>query len=60
MLDFILSHFELEEKEEKEIKEEVQRIGLNHFPDIFLLVCCYKNENLFDRYNIVEDYLMAI
>lgn len=57
MLDFILSYFELEEIEKKEIKEEVQKIGLKNFTDIFLLVCCYKNENMFDRYNIVENYL---
>lgn len=57
MLDYILSYFNLEQKERIEIKEEVKKIGLNHFQDIFLLVCSYKNENFYDRYNILENYL---
>lgn len=57
MLDYILSYFEMSEEEKSEIKEEVEKIGLNNFSDIFLLVCSYKNENLFDRYNILENYL---
>lgn len=59
MLDFILSYFDLEELEKIEIKEEVQKIGLNNFTDIFLLVCCYENENIYDRYNIIENYIKA-
>lgn len=60
MLDYILNCFDLEEEERIAIKEEVERIGLNHFQDIFLLVCSYKNENLFDKYNVIEKYLTAI
>lgn len=57
MLEYILSYFDLSEEEEKEIKEEVEKIGLNSFTDIFLTVCSYRNENMFDRYNILENYL---
>lgn len=56
MLDFILKYFEVEDKEKVEIEEEVQRIGLKNFTDIYLLVCCYRNENMIDRFFIIDNY----
>lgn len=59
MLDFILNYFELSEVERKDIKEEIEKIGLNSFYDIYLTVCAYRNENIFDHYEAIENYLTA-
>lgn len=59
MLDYVLNGFEIEGIEKKEITEEVQKAGLKKITDIYLLVCCYKNENMIDRFFILENYIKA-